>query len=89
MENQDLHARLDALGRKIHATEQRLREKAHLYHDPTHLTAKELKQSYRNLQARLNGEIAEAEAQGHHVSDLERSVQQWLDSIDTTHIGSN
>ena len=89
METHTLHDRLEALGRKIHAAEERLREREHLYHDTAHLTAKELKTRYRHLQARLNGEIADAELRGEHVSDLERSVRQWLDSIDTMHVSSN
>ena len=88
-QDQNLHARLEALGHKIETAETKLREKPHLHSEEKHLTAKELKDRYRHLQARLNGEIADEEAHGRHVSDLERSVRQWLDSIDTTHVASN
>ncbi|MGZ9810736.1 3-ketoacyl-ACP reductase [Pseudoroseicyclus sp. H15] len=89
MENASLHARMQALGHKLQAAEERLRKEAHLHQDSTHLTAKELRERYRHLQARLNSEAAEEEAHGHHVGDLERSVQLWLDSIDTSHVSSN
>lgn len=89
MEHPSLHDRLEALGHKIHAAEKRLREESHLFHDKAHLTSQELKARYARLQARLNGESADAEANGHHVTDLERSVQQWLESIDPSHVGSN
>ncbi|GAA4217597.1 hypothetical protein GGQ68_002210 [Sagittula marina] len=89
MEKDPLHDRLAALGRKIHAAEQKLRDHAHLYHDQAHLTSKELKERYARLQARLDDEAADDEAHGHHVTDLERSVRQWLDSFDTSHTASN
>ena len=88
MEHHSLHDRLQALGDKIHAAEEKLREQAHLYNDRAHLTAKELKDRYAGLQARLTGEVADAEAHGDHVTDLERSVQQWLESYDTAHVAS-
>ncbi|WP_127107241.1 3-ketoacyl-ACP reductase [Pararhodobacter zhoushanensis] len=89
MENDALHDRLAALGTRIETAEAKLREQAHWRHDAAHLTANELKDRYERVQARLNGEIAEAEAHGHHVSDLERSVQQWFESFDSTHVASN
>ncbi|MBN8292136.1 3-ketoacyl-ACP reductase [Rhodobacter sp. NTK016B] len=89
MENDTLHDRLQALGQKIHNAEEKLREQAHWHHDSAHLTAKELKERYARLQARLNGEFADAEAHGRHVSDLERSVQQWVESFDTAYVSPN
>lgn len=89
MEDQTLHHRLETLGHKIDRVEARLREEAHQRHDTAHLTAKELKARYVVLQARLNREAAEAEAHGHHVSNLERSVEQWLDSFDNAHAASD
>ena len=84
MAHETLHERLQSLGHKIHAAEVSLREEAHLYREDLHLTAKELKTRYTRLKARH----ADAEAHDHHLTDLERSVQQWLDSIDTTHTAS-
>ena len=81
METEDLHGRLEALGHKIHAAEERLREEKPPHRDAAHRTAQELKERYAHLQARVNSEIADVEAQGHHVNDLERAVRQWLDSI--------
>ena len=89
MENDTLHDRLQALGQKIHNAEEKLREQAHLRHDSAHLTAKELKERYARLQARLNSEFADAEAHGRHVGDLERSVQQWVESFDTAYVSPN
>lgn len=86
MENDSLHTRLEALRQKIDAAEKKLREQEHQRQDGAHLTAQELKDRYARLQARLNGEAADAEAHGHHVTDLERSVRQWVESFDTTHV---
>ena len=81
METVTLRDRLQALGHQIDTAEARLREEAHWRDDAAHLTAKELKDRYARLQARVNSEVADEEAQGHHVSTLERAVRQWLDSI--------
>ncbi|MFC4670223.1 3-ketoacyl-ACP reductase [Seohaeicola nanhaiensis] len=83
MDSHSLHDRLEALGQKIAAAEAKLRDRAP--HGAAQLTAQELKTSYQRLQARLNREIADTEAQGHHVTDLERSVRQWIDSLDAFH----
>ena len=88
MEHENLHARLVALGDKIHATEERLQQQTHRYRDAAHLTAEELRLRYARLQERLKGEIADAEAHGQHVTALEQSVRQWLDSIDFEHTAS-
>lgn len=85
MKTNDLHDRLDALGKKITHTRERMNREAHLFHDEMHLAGEELKERYHILQERLRGEVANAEAHGHHVSDLEKSVHQWLDSIDEDH----
>ncbi|WOI56681.1 3-ketoacyl-ACP reductase [Palleronia sp. LCG004] len=89
MENEDLHDRLELLRRKIEAAEERLHERDNPPHDEAHLTARELKERYRRLQARVSDEVADAEAHGHHVSNLERSVRQWVDSFDTAHTASD
>lgn len=85
MDSANLHHRLERLGRTITETRVRMQRKAHLFQDEMHLTADELKERYHALQERLRGEVADAESQGSHVSDLEKSVHQWLDSIDEDH----
>lgn len=85
MESKDLHARLERLGQTISHTRERMKRESHLFQDEMHLTADELKQRYLALQDRLRGEVADTEAHGQHVSDLEKSVRQWLDSIDEDH----
>ncbi|MCB1369230.1 MAG: 3-ketoacyl-ACP reductase [Rhodobacteraceae bacterium] len=88
MTNQTLHERLEKLGHAISETRARMKREAHLFSGGMHLTADELKDRYRILQARLEAEVADAEAHGHHVSDLEKSVRQWLDSVDEAHRAS-
>ncbi len=88
MDGKDLYTRLERLGETISKTRARMKRDAHLFHDEMHLTADELKERYHILQERLRGEVAEVEAHGHHVSDLETSVRQWLDSIDEDHRAS-
>ena len=84
-----LHDRLHALGQKIETAEARLRAASHLKNHGAHLTAQELRERYRHLQERLNGEAAGHDAHDDRVADLERSVHQWVDSFDTTHVASN
>ena len=81
METQDLHTRLEALGAKLKTVEEKLAAKAHFQHDRAHLSAKELKDHYEQLQARLDEEEASEAAHGHHISNLERSVRHLLDSM--------
>lgn len=88
MKNNDLHARLDRLGQTIKKTRERMKHEAHLFHDDMHLTATELKERYHALQGRLRSDAADAEVHDGHVSDLEKSVRQWLDSIDEDHRAS-
>lgn len=88
MKSKDLHTRLERLGETISKTRKRMKREAHLFHDEMHLTADELKERYHALQDRLRGEVADAEAHGRHVSNLEKSVRQWLDSIDEDHRAS-
>lgn len=87
MAHKTLHARLETLGHKIEAAEEKLRAQAHHSNVSAHLTAQDLKERYARLQARLKHEVAEDEAHGQHVTDLEHSVQQWMESIDTSHVG--
>lgn len=81
MADSDLKTRLAALDAHIDRAEARLKLKD-LFSADHQATAAELKQRYRLLSERLQGEINEAEAHGHHVSDLEVSVRQWLDSLE-------
>ena len=85
----NIHDRLHALGQKIEAAEARLRAASHLKNHGAHLMAQELRERYRHLQERLNGEAAGQDAHDDRVADLELSVHQWVDSFDTTHVASN
>lgn len=87
MAHHSLHDRLEALRHRITAAEDKLRDNAHLRHEH-HVTAKELRERHAHLHERLHDDVTEKEELGQHLTDLERSVQQWLDSIDTTHIAS-
>lgn len=81
MNNQTLKARLDALGYHIDLAQARLKKKDALS-DGHARTADELRERYRLLSAKVREEVADAEAHGHHVSDLERSVREWLDGLE-------
>ena len=85
MEHAPLRERLQKLGHVIEARATRLRHRAHLHPEETHLRGAELLARQRQLEARLTGEIEFDAAHGRAVSDLERSVQQWLDSTDADH----
>ena len=77
----DLHARLDALAARIDKTRSELKAKE-AWHDGHHLTAGELEARYAYLQKELSGEIEDLEAHGHRLSNLERSVRQWVDGLE-------
>ncbi len=79
MQETDLHTRLEELGRKIEETSARIKRENHLMRDH-HLTGIELKDRYRLLQKRLNEEVANEEAHGHHVESLEKSIREWMRS---------
>ncbi len=80
MDTSDLKSRLDKLDRHIQQVEERLRLKG-IFSADHQIKVSELHQRYRLLSKRLDKEVAEQEAQGHHVSDLELSLRQWLDSL--------
>lgn len=81
MDRPDLKSRLDALSDRIDRAEARLTLKRAL-HDERAQAMSTLRQRYAVLSEKVDAETAEAEAHGHHVSDLERSVRQWLDSLE-------
>ncbi len=78
-----LHARLDSLSEKISKARKQLRDQK-AWSDGHRLTSGELEARYKFLKSELDGEIADLEAHGHHVSNLEASVQKWFDSLDLT-----
>ncbi|MEO1138962.1 MAG: 3-ketoacyl-ACP reductase [Pseudomonadota bacterium] len=81
MPDPTLKTKLSELEARIDKAEARLRSKD-LFSANHQVTAAELRQRYRVLSERLQGEINDAEAHGHHVGNLELSVRQWLDSLE-------
>lgn len=80
METSDLHARLAQLEQHLAAADAHLRSKATAA-APHQDKATALRQQYDALSYRVKTETADAEAHGHHVSDLERAVRAWIDSF--------
>ena len=83
MVDANLHERLDALGEKLSAAQTQLKQKADLFHDIEHLTARQLQERHDLLQAKIAENIGDLEAHGHHVNKLERSVIAWLEQLNT------
>ena len=52
------------------------------WNDGHRLTSGELDARYRFLKSQLNSELKDAETHGHHVSNLETSVREWVDSLE-------
>ena len=77
----ELKSRLDELGQHIDRAEQRLKLKG-LFSADHQIKVSELLERYEALSRKLEAEVVEEEAHGHHVSNLERSVRQWLDSLE-------
>jgi HD superfamily phosphodiesterase len=83
MVDANLHERLDALGEKLSVAQTQLKQKADLFHDIEHLTARQLQERHDLLQAKIAESIGDLEAHGHHVNKLERSVIAWLEQLNT------
>ncbi len=81
MGTSDLKSRLDELDHHIQKIENRLRLK-NMFSASHKLKTSELHERYKALSQKLESEVAEQEAQGRHVSDLELSLRQWLDSLE-------
>ncbi|WP_139837725.1 3-ketoacyl-ACP reductase [Roseovarius litorisediminis] len=81
MEESDLHDRLEALSAKISKARTRL-DNLKAWSDGHRLSSGELEARYRYLKSELNGEIKDMETHGHHVSKLEASLREWLDSLE-------
>ncbi len=82
MEHTNLHARLDVLGDKIATAQRYIRQNETLFKQSHHLTAQQLADRYRLLKQKLDHEVADEEAHGHHISDLEQSVRAWFENLD-------
>jgi uncharacterized coiled-coil protein SlyX len=76
-----LQSRLEQLEQHIQGAEARLKLK-NLYAAHHQVKAAELRARYKALTEKLHAEIANEEAHGHHVSDLELSVRKWLDGLE-------
>ena len=81
MNDQDIQARLSALGKRLQKAEARLRTKGRMTADHQ-ATNKELQERYWKLEAQVSRDDTAAESKGHHVSDLEHSVRLWFERLD-------
>lgn len=75
MTDTELQQRLDALGQKIGAARTQVKQE----HD--HQEARQLEERYRVLKQKVDEDVADAEAHGHHVTNLEKSVLGWIASL--------
>ena len=81
MTDHDLQQRLKTLDASLAQAEARLKTRADS--DPNHTaTAKELRSRYTALTRQVAAQEITAEAQGHHVTDLEHGLRMWLDRLD-------
>ncbi|MEO9576752.1 MAG: 3-ketoacyl-ACP reductase [Roseobacter sp.] len=80
-ENSQLHQRLDELSNRLSQTRAHLEEKK-LWNSGHHLTAGQLEARYVFLKKQIDHEAQDAEAHGRHVSDLERSVREWIGGLE-------
>ena len=76
-----MHQRLLALDAHLADAETRLTDGSA---DPTNTaTAQDLRRRYATLSRQVAAEETTAEAQGHHVTDLEHALRMWLDRLDS------
>ncbi len=78
-----LTERLEEVGHKIDAAEHMLKARADWTHGNA-LTQRELLSRYAVIKRKLNRDIADLEAHGHHVTALEASLREWWLSINLT-----
>jgi hypothetical protein len=76
----DLQTRLEDLSAKLDETEGSLKERER-WHDGHRLNKGELYARHNYLRAQVEQETRDLEAHGHRVSNLEKSVREWLDSL--------
>ncbi len=80
-QSQDLHQRLTTLEARLAEAEAKL--KSLTDGDPSHsATASDLRRRYGTLSRQVAAQEITAEAQGHHVTDLEHGLRMWLDRLD-------
>jgi len=80
MTGHDIHQRLQNLDR--HLTQAETWASRIEAPDPDHTeTANELRRRYAAISAEVAAAEDQAEAQGHHVTDLEHAVRMWLDRL--------
>ena len=80
MDRTTLHERLEALAARIADARRELDQRGH-WNEGHRLAAGEMEARYRFLRDELASEVSAAEAHGHHVSALERSVRAWIDGL--------
>jgi len=81
MKKTDISIRLDALETKIKKAQHLLDARGRLVDDgKTGLT--EIRDRYNILSNKIANEVGEIEKHGRHVTDLEQSVELWLESLD-------
>lgn len=81
MKEADIHSRLSALEVKLNKAQHQLDVKGHL--NAVHNTSiAEIRERYDILNNKITNEVKNAEAHGHHVTDLEQSLRLWLDGLD-------
>ena len=81
MAEKNLQDRLDKLDHRIRDVQKRMKLKG-IFSSEHQVKATELERRYRALSKKLDAEIADQEAHGHHVSDLEKSIREWVDSLE-------
>ena len=74
-----MHQRLLALDAHLAEAETRLTDQSAV--PSQSVTARELRRRYTTLSRQVAAEEITAEAQGHHVTDLEHAVRMWLDRL--------
>lgn len=81
VETGPLKYRLAGIERRILESQDALAFKAGLS-DGHRPSSSEILRRYMMLKTMTDDEIAEAEAQGRHVSDLERDLVDWINALD-------
>jgi len=81
MINTELKSRLDDLGKKIEQKKKELQQHG-IFSKEHQLTQEELDARYEKLKLQLDQELNTPEESDHHVSELEKVILNWVNSLD-------
>lgn len=79
----DISQRLDVLAKKIAVAKAHIDQERGPFTSQDRQKAEQIEARYQILKQKLDDDVANAEAHGHHVSTFEKTVMDWINSLDS------